>query len=92
MLISEVNATTTKETLYRAFWQSESNTSSFYKLIDDERVLFRVRVRGKFLLGIGNGFILEKTFFSSTDGLELSSCGFSTISHFLEPIPIEHIE
>ena len=76
MLISEVNATTTKETLYRAFWQSESNTSSFYKVIDDERVLFRVRVRGKFLLGIGNGFILEKTFFHLQIGWNLAATVF----------------
>ena len=27
-----------------------------------------------------------------TEGLELSCCGFSTISRFLERIPMEHIE
>ena len=52
MLISEVNVATTKETLYRAFWRAETHTRSFYEQLTNEEILFRVRIRGKFLLGL----------------------------------------
>ena len=50
ILTSEIGATH-REELFRAFWTNESNTKSFYKKTG-ENVLFRVRVRAKFLLGL----------------------------------------
>ena len=50
ILTSEIDETD-REELYRAFWSNESNTKSFYKK-SGENVLFRVRVRAKFLLGL----------------------------------------
>ena len=50
ILTSEIDETH-REELYRAFWANESNTKSFYKKTG-ENVLFRVRVRAKFLLGL----------------------------------------
>ena len=41
--------------LYRTFWENESNQATFYRQYDDSRVLFRAKIRGKFVIGLGKG-------------------------------------
>ena len=41
--------------LYRTFWENESNQATFYRQYDDMRVLFRAKIRGKFVIGLGKG-------------------------------------
>ena len=60
ILTSEIKQENVREILYRTFWKYEANyQTTFYK--EDkgtqQNYIFRTKVRGKILTGVGNSFI-----------------------------------